>query len=474
VRIRAGAVVLGAAVLVAAAATAVASRPAESLAEPGRGSVSVPSTETSLPCPESPPRTSTKPQLCAVTPAGRDSTGKGDLTVATLNADAPKVIDHTTDAGVVVKRPLTTDDAPAVVVTGERSLAPGVSAAQVSVESDKTHAGLSASWCLAGADSWWFSGVTTSIGSTTRIVLTNPTPAISVADLHLYGPKGEISAVGARGIALAPESTESVQLSRFAPGLDALTVNVQATTGRVTAAIQTDEVAGVDPLGSEWIGPSSAPAETVLVDPGPADAVQQTLQITNPGESEVQVSVRAVGPDGAFTPSGFDNVRLKPGSVITKDVTSIVDKDPTGFLLTSLTSGATVTGAVVSTTSGPTDFTVTAPTTPLTDPAVVPVVDGADLTVAFSSAVKSGGQVTIQGFSAQGAPTPPHTVNAHGLITTLWTPPKGDKAAYYVISVTVPAQTQAVATYESKDGVTTLPVLSGTYTVSRPDVASRW
>src|SRR5262249_30349863 len=156
----------------------------------------------------------------------------GDLTALRLDPDAAKTIDHTDKAGVVLSSPLTAGDGPAAVVMGEQGLAPGATAAQISVEKDKSHAGLSASGGLARADSWWFSGVTTTIGSTSRIILTNPTPAISVADLHLYGPKGPITAVGARGIALAPESATSIQLSRFAPGLQAMTVNVEATTGR--------------------------------------------------------------------------------------------------------------------------------------------------------------------------------------------------------------------------------------------------
>jgi hypothetical protein len=177
--------------------------------------------------------------------------------------------------------------------------------------------------------------------------------------------------------------------------------------------------------------------------------------------------VQVVGDSGAFVPSGLDSVRVPPGAVVTKDLGSIVDKDSAAILLSST---ALVTGAVVSTSSKPTDVAVTSSSLPLSDPAVIAVLPDTDLTVAFSSAVRTGGQVSIEGFADGGRSVSSETVNLKGQTTTRWEPPKRSKAAYFVVTVTVDGSMQAVAHYSGKDGVAALPVTSSTFTVTRPDV----
>jgi hypothetical protein len=467
--IKPGAAILAGAVIVSAAAVAVAGRAADPLDVPDRAASEVATTKAALACPESSQGRTTKTSLFAVSPAtdANASPAPSSVSASTLDADAAEALGEVDQPGKVLESPLADDAAPAAVVTADGPLSAGVAAAQWSTETGKSHSGAAASWCLAGADDWWFNGISTQVGATSRVVLTNSTPAIAVADLTFYGPDGVVEAVGERGIALAPSSRRSIALSGFAPGLDAVTVNVHATTGRVTAAVHTTLTTGVTPGGTEWIPPSSAPAEEVLVDAGLPDADAQTLQITNPGEREALVKVQVVDASGAFTPSGLDDLRVAPGTVVTKDLTDVTDEDAAAIVLSSTVP---LTGAVVSTATRPNDLAVSVASPVLAEPAVVPVIPGADLAVAFASSIRTGGQVDIEGFDRDGTSVSQEMLNLKGLTTKTWKPPGKIKAAYFVITVVVDGSTHAVAQYSGESGITALPVMPGTYTVTRPDV----
>lgn len=463
---RVSAAVAAAACAVSIGAVAWASRPAEPLAVSERSAAEVPTTQTTLACPESTARAKASTRLSAVAPAGPGTAGQ--VAVAPLGEAATEL--GTVDtAGEVLSLALGADAQPAAVVTGRRALSRGLAAWQATREAGKAITGEAVSWCLPAADAWWFSGVSTDVGSTSRLVLTNTTPAVAVVDLAFYGPDGEVQAVGERGIAVPPQGRAALPLARFAPGLDAATVAVRATTGRVTAALHTEYRTGVTPSGVEWVPPGAPPAPKVLVGSGVAATPSQSLQITNPGDREALVRVRVLDASGAFTPSGLDDVRVGPGAVVSEDLGDIVDKDAAAVLLTA---NVPVTGAVVSTTGGRgADVAVSAVGRPLSGPAVVPVLPGADLQVAFASAERAGGKVRIQGFTADGGRVADQTVNLKGLVTTTWEPPAGSDAAYYTVTPLIEAAVQGVALYAGGDGLATLPVTSGPTTVTRPDVA---
>jgi hypothetical protein len=467
--IKPGAMVLAAAILVSAGAVALAGRDAEAPQPPSRQGSEVGTTRALLACPDTAERPGTKAQVLAVSPEADEAVGSepGLITATTLDTKAPQVIEETDAPGHVLKVDVEGDSGAVPAIAAEGPMSAGLAAIQWSVEASASVSGLAASACLPGADSWWFAGISTEVGAMTRIILTNPTPAIAVADLRFYGPDGVVEAVGERGIALAPRSRQSIDLARFAPGLKALTVEVQATTGRVVAAVHTELTSGVTPGGTEWISPGAAPAPEVLVNAGPAGSDNQSLQITNPGDREALVKVQVVGDTGAFVPSGLDSVRVPPGTVVTKDLTDIVKKDAAAI---ALSSTVPVTGALVGTASKPADVAVTSSSPVLGDPAVIAMIPDADLTVAFSSNVGTDGQVTIEGFGGRGRSVSSVTLNLKGSTTKLWQPGKKTEAVYFVVTVTVDGSTQAVAQYSGKDGITALPVTSSTLTVTRPDV----
>jgi hypothetical protein len=497
-RFAAGALAL--AVLVTAGSTYALSGSAAPSPPQAADSQLVPTTEAALACPESPQTDHTAAALVAVTPpptsadatgSGGDSAGAGSslepgaLTARAL-AGSGEPIDETSEVGTPIVAKLTTDDQPSVIVAANGAMAPGAAAFQYSTEDGEKHSGQSAAACGAASDDWWFNGADTAVGSTSRLVLTNTTPSLAVVDVGLFGPKGAIATVGQRGIALAPNSRESVDLARFAPNLDELTVQVHATAGLVAAAVETTRVEGVTPAGSEWLPPASAPATDVVIDPAVDDSVSQDLQIVNPEDVSALVQVQVVDDTGPFVPSGLDSVRVDPGSVTTVKLGKISHNGPVAVRLTSATP---VTGAVVSTTKGD-DYAVSAPSPVLADSAVVPVVPDVDLALQLTGVgPQSVGKLDVTGYDRAGDEVLADTIAIDGLKAVVWTAddagdsggkgggskgPKGKPAkepVYLVVTPELDANAQAIAVYTSKDGTATLPLEPGRFTVTRPAVA---
>jgi len=311
--------------------------------------------------------------------------------------------------------------------------------------------------------------VNTNVGATARLVLSNPTPAVAVVDLVFYGPKGLVHAVGARGIPVGPNSRKSVDLARFAPGLDAVTLEVRSTRGRVAAAVDVARLEGATPGGYEWLAPSQAPSEDVLVNAGDSGAGDQRLVVTNTTGRQLLVSADVLDAGGPFTPKGLSQVRIKPGHTFVKDVSAITGSAATAL---HLTSGGSFTAALISESSGPkVEFSASSDSPPLVDPAVVPLFDGLRVTLAFATVEAGGGAVEIRAYDDQGT-----EVGRAGRVpiksgtTRLWPGPVPPRAAYLVVSVSDGSAVQGTAAYHSPQGQSAIPLLSGVWTVTRPAV----
>jgi hypothetical protein len=434
----------------------------------------VPTTEATLACPESPQTKHTDTSLLAVTPEPPDTSGDatavdGSTTVRTLG-DLSAPTETESQAGVPLVRPLRVGAQPSVVVGATAAMSAGATAFQWSLEDGKNHSGRAVSGCGAASDDWWFNGADTAVGSTSRLVLTNTTPAITVVDVDIFGPKGSVTTLGQRGIALAPESRQSVDLAKFAPDLGAVTVHVHATAGLVTAAVETSQVDGVTPVGTEWLPPSAEPSTDVVIDAALDGSSSQDLQIANPSDASALVQVQVVDDSGPFVPSGLDAVRVAPDSVKTLPLGKISHNAPVAVRLTSPTP---VTGAIVSTAKGGGDYAVSAPSPALTDTAVIPVVPDVGLALEFTGrSQQSSGQFEVTGIDRRGAAVFSSGVTVDGLRTAEWTPPKkkAADAVYLVVSVSLETDIQAIAQYGDKDGVAAVPIVSGVFTVTRPSV----
>lgn len=461
------------AVVAAGASVAVAGRSSDHLMEPPRSPEVVSTPTATLSCPESPATKQTETRLLVVSPAAVPADDvlppEGTAEISVLAKADGRVLESLTTRGTPASLKLTPADRPSAVVRASGAMAPGLSGAQWSTARKDAGNGHAASLCQAPDDEWNFGAISTAVGATSRLVVSNPTPAVAVFDLEFFGPDGAVDAVGARGIAIASQSQQSFDLAQFAPGVEAMAMRLSVDSGRVVAAVHTDLVSGNDPDGSEWIPASQPPSTEVLVNPGYAKGTDNELQIANTSDREALVQVQIITDSGPFAPSKLQDLQVPPFSVLTEQLSDVTEQDAAAVHLTSTTP---LIASVVDRSDRAGDFAVASSSPPISAPAVVPIIDDADLTLALTSSERARGQVVVTAYAPDGAEVSSTAFNLRGLTTKTWEPDAKTvrKAAYLVVSLPVELGLHGVAQFASQAGITSLPIAPGAYTLSKPSV----
>lgn len=466
---RGTAYVVAFAVAVSAGAVAYAGRPAGALpTETGQARTVAVSTVT-VSCPGGLRGRQTSAGVVAVSPGQPVGHAAGTLAVVPLTRASRRPLGALHGRGSVLSVPLAARQRP-VLVEGRGSLAPGATAAQWSRLGGSGHqSGSDASWCQQPDTDWWFTGTDTSARNTSRLVLSNPSTAVAVVDLAFYGTNGKVPPGAARGIAIAPMSRRSFDLSRFAPDQRALTVDVHAAQGEVAAAVYSARGTAAHPRGSEWVPPAAEPSKQVLVDPTLPGGSDQRLVITNPMSGEALVQADVLETSGQFTPVGFTDIRIAPGEVKVLNLGPATHGSAAAVRLSS--SSPVLAATVTDRRQAPVpDYSIAVAGHQIDEPAVVPVVAAAELSLRFVTGTRTSATVTA--FDAQGRRLSRDRVQVAGRVVTGWRLPRGAAAAYVVVANTgrTPGL-QCVADFKSRGGVIALPALSGSYTVTRPAVA---
>lgn len=188
--------------------------------------------------------------------------------------------------------------------------------------------------CSAPRAEWWFVGAGATVDHTSVLTLTNAEVGPAVVDVRVFGPDGEVDAVGTRGLTLAPGETRSLPLTDVAPRADDLAVGVRASRGRVVAAIS--DRRGFAATSSSWLPSGHRPSRVVRLAGLPGEVRRGTLLVGNPSPLEAQVEVTVNGGAGAFTPAGLEQLRVPPGAVAALDLRSVLRGPETiGLLLRS-------------------------------------------------------------------------------------------------------------------------------------------
>lgn len=469
-----------AAVAAVAAVSVVASGAAVTLAD--RSPTALPTTHRSpgvvarlvapaqatLACPAAPSVGETVTSLFAVSPVSKLSRAPGgSLDLVPLGPTTRAVVKGVTEVGRQLHRTLRPEDPPALLVSASGGFAPGAAAAASSVLSSRRSSGLAATSCGPGANDWWFSAVDTSVGARSRLFLSNPTPAVAVVDLALFGPRGAIEREGQRGIAIAPLSQWRINLARFAPGVGTLTVNARAVRGSIGAAVLTTKLRGISTAGSEWVAPSAGPSNDLVINAAP-QGKQQRLVLTNTSSREALAHVRVFDASGTFTATALGDLRIDPGGVVTTDLAAITNGATTGI---RVAGNVPLTGAITTKTSGRAeDFTVSTSSEPITDPAVVWLLPDAEVSLLLTTPKPAGGSVRVASYDAAGTRVRSQIVTVRGEATTRWEPQKPEDTAYLVLSVRTGTGIRGMANYRSADGTASVPVVSGVWSIQRPTV----
>ncbi|MGM7669432.1 DUF5719 family protein [Microbacterium sp. A93] len=213
-------------------------------------------------------------------------------------------------------------DATAVTVEPVGGQATGSDAVSLYAAADGDLAGTEASSCTAPAHDHWLAGVTTTVGSTAVLVLSNPSASASTIDLSLYGQSGPVEAPGTSGVVLGPGQSRSIVLGGLAPDEEHLAVHVTAQGGAVGATVQQHRLFGITAGGVEIIQPTAAPARSAVL-PGlvvPSQASGEAVTGQDGYEQAgpaVLLAAPAAGATAEITVSGPDGpVELPGGGVV--------------------------------------------------------------------------------------------------------------------------------------------------------------
>jgi hypothetical protein len=220
----------------------------------------------------------------------------------------------------------------AVTVTATGSAAVG----RVGDQVDRARSGsaLAGRECAAPRGRWWFTGGGADLDHSSELVLANVDPGRAVVDLVVHGPDGVLPTLGTRGVTLEPGEVRSFETLELAPQATDLSVLVEATRGRVVAAMS-DSFSPEPgaPEGLEWIPAQEAASRVVRLAPLPRRASRRTLVVANPSDREILVSVEVSGATGAFAPTDAAQVRVPPGAAVSTDLTDAIGREPSAVVL---------------------------------------------------------------------------------------------------------------------------------------------
>lgn len=161
----------------------------------------------------------------------------------------------------------------------------------------------------------------------TDLLVVNSDPTDTSVDLTLYGPDGEITAVGARGIAVAPGTSQVVALSVLAENQGPVGVRMSTSRGRATLAVRAsgDTVADATVL--------SAPAERHFLSGIPQDATTVDLLLSNPTSERVEAAVTAYGATSMYIPEGGQSVSIPAYSTVEVELAGSLAGEASGLMV---------------------------------------------------------------------------------------------------------------------------------------------
>ncbi len=288
--------------------------------------------------------------------------------------------------------------------------------------------GLAAAPCQAPSNDLWILGADTTVGSTSVLLLSNPTSTPATVDLELTGAEGPVEASGGAGLLVPPGQTRQLVLGGLAAGQEQLAVRVRSTGGRITAFIQQSVLRGLTPGGVELLTPTAGPADTqvlpgVSVQDAPTarrireqkgyEGAVPALQVLVPGTSDAVLDVVVLGPDGERTLGGGGVVTARAGALTTLPL----DELPEGNYTLAVSADVPVSAAVrVSRGSGPgkpVDQGLAVAAARIGGDSSVVFADGTDASLVFGS--PSGrSEVSVTGIRADGTLGTPKIFNLAG------------------------------------------------------------
>lgn len=402
-----------------------------------------------------------------------DSAGAGDEDASDSQDGSAvlRTIDGARDLAEVAEpgRPVTLlvadRSAPPIITLASGSWAPDAIAGMVGRELDGAGEGIFSTACPPPGDDWWFVGAGSQLGRSTALLVSNPSVEPARFDISLYASSGIVAALAGKGISLGPQSQVRLRLDALAPDEELLAVHVQATSGRVAAALRdVSEVRRDSPQGVDYIPAAQPPTTRQWLGGIPGGDGARDLVLVNPGTQFAAVQTSLLTEEGPTTLEDLPAIAVPAGSVVTIPLARVLD-GRAGTL--EMISDVPITGGVRSTwgaarrdVSWSSSVPVVVDPTPLAGAGAVPGGPGLTTTVtvvAPQAAVTGTLSVMPTGsqeesiFAAEGGPLVDGTVarDVEGpteIISGAW-------SGIQVVPMTIPGGTQRTITVPGTEGV---------------------
>ncbi|MEP7762919.1 DUF5719 family protein [Sanguibacter sp. 25GB23B1] len=181
--------------------------------------------------------------------------------------------------------------------------------------------GVAAAGCQAPGISQWLVGGSTELGTSTRLVLQNPSRTPATVTITVWGAGGELDLAGPATYLVPPSSQVSTLLEGLAAEQRRIAVHVSSTGALVTAYLQHNVLDGLTPRGVDFVVPGDEPATAqtlvgLAVEASDiSDAGVASLRLLVPGDAAGTASIRVLGADGQHVLRGAETVDLAAGEV---------------------------------------------------------------------------------------------------------------------------------------------------------------
>lgn len=324
--------------------------------------------------------------------------------------------------------------------------------------------GLIVGACPASVDQSWFLGLGSGAKHQSRVILTNLSDVVAVADLALWGSQGPIEEVGARGLVIDPHAVQVIELNTFAaeePDL-ALRVNRRRGALAVTVLDGSQRVFA----GSEAVAPTRAPAKRQIVGGLPANPKGRSLIILNPGAATARVTATVLGPAGPVVPQGLRSVAVGAGTVKNLDLPPGIGSGPVALRLDA--NEPIVAGARFD--FGKKDYAAAVSGRALDGPALVPVALGAGVERPRLTLTAPGraARVTITGHDAAMKAVGRATIELESSTTRTVRLTKLGDASYVVVRAR--GAVIGAALFQTEEGMASIPLEPAPMRVLGPHV----
>lgn len=253
-----------------------------------------------------------------------------------------------TEPGLVWSTGTADADAPTAVHAAD-DLASGLEVAQVTSSEDEATEALCAqpsigTWfALPGGDD--LDGVDL---SELTAHLSNPEDFRATVNVDIYTADGPSHSQESRGIPLGPGESTELDLTELVHSTSAVGVHVRTSTGRIAASLLAEHSSG----GTDWVNPTTEPAENAVVPGVPGGEGVRRLLLAAPGDEPVTAQVHVLtseraeedGDDGTGTPGDPYTVDIPPAASAWLSLEGALEEEPGTVVVEA--DGEVVAGAV--------------------------------------------------------------------------------------------------------------------------------